>query len=420
MTLIIATYSFFGYLMPNTWQYSLLVVAVIGLLFYSVLKGNKIKTEHFRIIVLLIMFASLLLILAFYSSFPDTSIKTAINISAILGVGIFLSMQSNWFENCLKYLLLFSMVHVLFTLFSYMSPDIFSKMVLPFLPSEISSSSSLFMSLDLYAGITNQIGRNSLYITVGISIMVSSIISKSKKTSIFSILMLIVMVTTLLLAGKRGPLISNILATIFLIVAYAKVQRKSIAKKILLTILAISILMLVIILIVPESATPFKRLILHGGGDITSGRSHLWEGAVELFKQKPILGWGLGSFSVFQNIGTHNVYLQLLCETGFVGTLLYVSILISILLATMKAMRVNHALHNSYDGYLLFSLYIQIFYILYSMTGNPLNDGFVLVVYIIAMSIPYSMSLPTVYKRNETYNLSFHQGRNEMKGEVNI
>jgi len=403
MTLIIATYSFFGYLLPKIYQYSLLVIVVVGLLFYSVVKGNKIRPEHVRIISLLIIFTLLLLLSASYSAFPETSKKSAIFTGAIMGIGIFLCTQRNWYDKCLKYLLIFSMVHVFFTLFSYLFPSIFSSVILPLLPGEISSASSFFMTYDLYAGITEQIGRNSFYITVGIGIMAAGLVSKSKKISILNILLLSVLIITLLLTGKRGPLLSNILAVIAIISVYAKVQHKSIAKKILLPIIAISILILTLITVIPEAATPFLRLTLDSGGDITSGRSHLYAVATELFKEKPILGWGLGSFAGFQDMGTHNVYLQLLCETGIIGALVFVLILVSNLLVVNKAIK-NYSLQNrNTDTYLLFSLYVQIFYIAYGMTGNPLNDGFILVVYIIAMSIPYAMNRPTSCINTEKY-----------------
>lgn len=411
MILIVAVYSFFGYLLPKTYQYSSLVIVVIGLLFYSVLKGNKIKSEHIRIIVLLIAFAALLLLMAFYSAFPETSIKSAINIGAILGIGVFLTTQHNWYDKCLKYLLLFSIVHVLFTLFSYVNPNAFINIVLPLLPGEISSASSLFMTYDLYAGITDQIARNAFYITVGISIMVTALITKSKKVSLATILTLTLMIIALLLTGKRGHLVSNIIALLVVIVVYAKVQGKSIVKKLLIAIIAVSFLVIAIIMIVPEAATPFMRFMV-GGGDITSGRTNLYVFAIELFKQKPILGWGFGSFSVFQETGTHNVYLQLLCETGVVGTVLFVSILLSNILVTFKAIRkycsFNKIVH---DRFLLFSLYTQVFYIAYAMTGNPLNDGFILIVYMIAMSIPHAMSLPKGFKLLNNYNsLIDHSG----------
>jgi len=368
--------------------------------------------------MLLIAFAALLLLMAFYSAFPETSIKSAIHIGAIIGIGMFLTIQHNWYAKCLKYLLLFSMVHILFTLFSYVFPNVFANIILPLLPGEISSASSLFMIYDLYAGITDQIGRNAFYITVGISIILTALIAKTQRVSLANVLMLTLMVIALLLTGKRGHLASNIIAFLVVIVVYARVQGKNIAKNLLFSIVTISFLVIVIIKIVPETATPFMRFITaYNEGNIVGGRTELYIFAIELFKQKPILGWGFGSFSGFQDTGTHNVYLQLLCETGLVGTLLFVSILLSNILVTLKAIR-RYCRFNkmAQDGFLLFSLYTQVFYITYAMTGNPLNDGFILIVYMIAMSIPYAMSLPKGSKRLDNYSSLIDHSRN--KAEV--
>jgi O-antigen ligase len=332
--------------------------------------------------------------MTFYSAFPETTLKCATNIGAILGIGMLLTMQYNWYDKCLKYLLLFSMVHVLFTFFSYIFPDIFINIVLPLLPGEISRESSLFMRNNFYAGITDQTGRNAFYITVGISIMVTALIAKTKKVSIGSIFTLTLMVIALLLTGKRGHMVANIISILAIIVVYAKVQRKNIVKKLLFSIIAISFLVIVIIMIVPEAATPFIRFMVDGGRDITSGRINLYVFAIELFKQKPVWGWGFGSFFVFQDKGTHNVYLQLLCETGVVGTVLFVSILLLNILVTLKSIRRYYSSNKiKQEEFLLFSLYMQVFYITYAMTGNPLTDGFILIIYLIAMSIPYAMSL---------------------------
>ena len=82
----------------------------------------------------------------------------------------------------------------------------------------------------------------------------------------------------------------------------------------------------------------------------------LYAFAVKLFTQKIIFGWGVGMFSVFQNTGAHNVYLQLLCENGIVGAIIFILILILNLLVTLKFMTVYRNLNNRlYDKYLCFS-----------------------------------------------------------------
>jgi O-antigen ligase len=201
-------------------------------------------------------------------------------------------------------------------------------MVLPFLPDRISSESAKFISNNLYAGITDQIGQNAFYISVGISIISAKLIIRPTKISLNVILLICLIITALLLTGKRGLLLSNIVAMIGTILVYAKVHKKRIMKGLLKSIMAITFLILIIIIVIPEDATPFMRFVVKDEGDITSGRIILYIVAIELFKQKPILGWESGCFSYLNGIDTHNVYLQLLCENGVLGALFFVTILL--------------------------------------------------------------------------------------------
>ena len=53
----------------------------------------------------------------------------------------------------------------------------------------------------------------------------------------------------------------------------------------------------------------------------------------------------------------------------------------------------NTANRSKINFYVYFSLYIQLFYIVYGLSGNPLNDPFILITYLIISSIPYSLRI---------------------------
>lgn len=84
--------------------------------------------------------------------------------------------------------------------------------------------------------------------------------------------------------------------------------------------------------------------------DISSGRMRLWERAFNLFREHPVFGIGWGRFREHltdtynvlnegQLSNAHNNYLQLLCETGVVGLILYTGPLFYFLHRTMKRIR---------------------------------------------------------------------------------
>lgn len=90
-------------------------------------------------------------------------------------------------------------------------------------------------------------------------------------------------------------------------------------------------------------------------GVMNDGRiRELWPFAIEVIKEYPITGAGLGMYNnAFTSLGLvpqmhedgvphpHNFYLQLLCETGIVGFLLYVSFAFSTLSSGWTAIRLN-------------------------------------------------------------------------------
>ena len=75
-------------------------------------------------------------------------------------------------------------------------------------------------------------------------------------------------------------------------------------------------------------------------------------------------------------MNAHNVYLQLLCETGILGFLIFMSGAIELFVRTLKLLKKN--IRDSFSigskGTIFFVLTMQIFFWLYSLTGNCLYD----------------------------------------------
>ena len=394
MLLFIAIYSFFGYMLPKAWQNSLVMIAGLGLFFYTSFKVRKINHLHIRLFVLVTAFMVLYLVSG-ATSVHEFGLKGAIYTSSLLLIGMLMSVQkSNWFENCWKLFLIFSIIHASFTLFSYITPNLFSAMVLPWLPYEVSSEIIWFMGRELYPGITNQTGVNAFFISVGLAIIAANIISKNNKAFVY-ILMLSILLTALFLTGKRGHTLANIIAFIFTTAAYSYMKGKNVLVKMVISIVSITILALIIEPMLSDVKSPLARVVMSYEEDSLlddSGRMLLYAQAWQLFLEKPIWGWGVGAFSSFADTGTHNVYLQLLCENGVVGAVLFIMIIITNLLITLKVMKsCRNASSSRFEKYLCFSLYMQIFYIIYCMTGNPLSDGFILIIYMLGVSMSYAM-----------------------------
>ncbi len=148
--------------------------------------------------------------------------------------------------------------------------------------------------------------------------------------------------------------------------------------------------------------------------DITTGRVVFWSTAIQLFLQNPLFGIGWKRFYNIQFYGyrynVHNIYLQLLCEVGLIGAVLFFTFFISALIFTLRRLK-SGTVGTTHKRVLLFSLFYQIFFLMYGFTGNPLYDAsyyiFYFIIVAMALSIPVTKSNSTEAEdENRNHNLS--------------
>jgi O-antigen ligase len=98
-----------------------------------------------------------------------------------------------------------------------------------------------------------------------------------------------------------------------------------------------------------HEGAPFARLASSVAGEnITSGRWVIWESGLEMYKQFPLLGWGMETYwqayppfrhpydgSSGQNV--HNEYLQFLIELGPIGLILFIGLLCTLAYRVYKS-----------------------------------------------------------------------------------
>jgi O-antigen ligase len=156
------------------------------------------------------------------------------------------------------------------------------------------------------------------------------------------------MCIALVMTNSRGGMLSMVAELVFLVLVSVRVGRKSKVgeegdeqKVSRVRALALrAALAFVMVIAVVFGALYFggedalSRLVgTVNAADPTTGRAHFWKGTVEIIKDHPLLGTGLGAFSaVYPRYDTgngfwrleqaHNDYLQILSDAGVVGGLL--------------------------------------------------------------------------------------------------
>ncbi len=315
----------------------------------------------------------------------------------------------NWQACLYKLLQVFTMFYAVVTIVCFFSPFIYFKFVIPLF--DIESQKQLIKAYQngFMAGLTDHYSTNGMYLSVGLGIFGSVLLNDMK--SIKNIIGFIVMLAALLLTGKRGPLLFSIVSLV--IVYYFFKSDKP--KGRLIKIFGILFLGLVALLIasiwVPQLLNVLNRFFSESNsGDVTAGRGPLYDLAFKLFKEKPIFGHGWGSYPsyYYENLGkymsvykyrhAHNIYLQLLCESGIVGfalnILFFLYNLFSTIMLFTQYRKSKKYLQQSAGFAMPYCLFIQVFFLLYGMTGNPLYD--------VAVLFPYYFSIMYVnyYKFN--------------------
>ena len=301
----------------------------------------------------------------------------------------------------------FSIIYALGTIFQYLLPNLWLKYIYPiFREDQQKHLYSWFVSRSRFPGITNQVGHTAGYLIVGIGLVLCFwSVDENKKQYKKNAIILILMIIALFLTRKRAHFLFG--AASFFVVYWF--SRTNITKR--LKVVLGSILLLIILIVVSQFVEPTSmlgkiRLTFIGifqGDDISSGRSYLYKVAFTLFKENPLFGIGFKGFKTEFSQGllnndnmydVHNVYLQLLAENGIIGFLLFVVPSLMCLIKTINSVKKTRRKKGTYlYAVSLYSLYLQVFFLLYCLTGNPLYDFNYLYIYFFAVTIGGAVSL---------------------------
>lgn len=288
---------------------------------------------------------------------------------------ILLSDSWKWIGALPKTMATLGIPNALATIFFWISPssyDSFSRIFL--------NGTTLGVKKPYTYGLTDFYSENGIYIAFTILALWSHCL-KNKKDK-FAKICLLINIFALILTSKRAHMIFVVFTTV--VVYFIENPRKltgNIIKGMVGVCVGIGI-NLWASKYVPAIQETIERLMLIGTADDNTSKTRFvfWAYAIEWFKEKPIFGNGFFYFK-YRNlaldkygriINAHNVYIQLLCETGIVGTTIYIIGYIAIFIRTLKTYWDSR--DSAFSKSMILSLAIQIFVFAYQMTGNGLYD----------------------------------------------
>lgn len=387
--------SFAGYLGVKVDATLLYVWYAAAVLFAFISNISELKYRYVK------GFPADLIVWIAFSLFVLVSYKMNMMGSTRIFFGIMLCValknRTSWIKPALKIIALLTGASVFFTLFFFIFPQFYTFVIdaYGFVPTGTSVGKAGYR-----AGISDHYSQNGIYISIAILLFAAIFITinsckegnglKEKRINKFVIVNFVISFIALLLTGKRGVLVFSLISiiSVYLIISKKKVDR---AMKIAIFLLIAVGLLQILSETVPAIGYVFERFQSLGEDDSTLERLAMWDLAIKKFKEAPLLGNGLWSYRFFykqelgayfhpyeekyQYLNAHNVYLQLLCETGIIGFGLYMASISLTLYKTIKNAKRIMLLDEYYLRYaVIFSLVFQLFYIIYSFTGNCLYD----------------------------------------------
>ncbi len=301
--------------------------------------------------------------------------------SCVLMAFLLAGNLAHWIEFSAKLIAVFALVHAVATVVFFIVPNLYWSWFKPhYFPSTATANG-------YKAGLSSHYSTNGMYLAWG---LIAAFYywqvdgrRRSRKWEIAAILLFV----AILLTTKRAHLVFGIAAcfVIYLLLNSGKGTFGTVFKVTSFVVCAL-VALYVASQFVPELAAVVSRL---QDAEVDEGRSSYYGVCFDMFVSSPFIGESWGSFTTalfqsgvsdlarlyrqgFLNQNAHSVYLQVLAEEGICGFLLFLGFAISALVYSIKS-----ALTPSGDqSYKLFALSagVQVFFLLYCVTGNPLYE----------------------------------------------
>ncbi|GAB2538000.1 O-antigen ligase family protein [Gracilibacillus alcaliphilus] len=412
--MILIIYAYIASLLEAVFNSLFLHIAIILLVLFIMFISETITKNKFLFFKTDLLF--ILSIIGIIASLHSTEFRTKeiavpIVYIMILIITYFVRTEVKNYKSSANLIKWFSIVIALSVIFSYIFPSLYERLFLSTLISGYADNIKELMAQGYYTGFTSQVAYSAGYIINGIGLMFCIwLVNKNTKNKGLNVILFFLLVFALLLTQKRAHLLFTFISIVIVYLQFSTHYIEKFKKSINLIIIGVisSLVIIPLLLLTSVGETLFFRLSmtiqnLSLDQDISSGRLDLWHLAWQLFLNNPLLGVGWGNFSshvvgtvtVETEMQTHNIYLQILSETGIFSALVIFLPMFITYIKTFKFARIISLKQNSFSieakiG-ILYSLFCQTFFLLYGLTGNPIYDFSYFSIYLISVGLFYSI-----------------------------
>lgn len=322
-------------------------------------------------------------------------------------MSLFCVTDTNWISTFENTILVISSFYLITTLLFFLIPPLYSRIAIPILQNSSVFDLQSEYNQGIMFGFTTHYSSNAIYLALGLIMSVARAFFSGHKRNYQEIVLSFLFLFALLLTGKRGHIIFSVAAIIVAYYCYAAKEKFGRIFKIMALVIVGTIGLYTMSYFVPQVMNFVNRFIETAEeGDVLMYRDVFYAYALEGFKKAPIWGNGWMWYNYTTKLNSaynvHNIYIQLLAETGivgfsiFVGYFIYAFIRAARLLIRIKKREDKHL--EGFSGHIAAALMVQVFFICYGMSGNPLYDIEVLIPYLIS-----TVAIESIYVYQEKW-----------------
>lgn len=310
---------------------------------------------------------------------------------------LFAMRQERWHNVLIKAILIAGIAYAIATVWLAIDEGSYRNLIVDLYPNMKNTLLRLY-SEHKYAGITDHYSTNGMVLANAMLAAWAFMIVKNrqhaadKKKYIFIFALILI---GLFLTAKRAHLLFTTVACLGAYYICTKKERNH-GKKFFLMILGIGIAVVIAYCFVPQVHNVISRFFDMSDDVNIESRHVFWELALLNFRENWV--FGVGWFGFRNNIAPlvdysghcHNVYIQLLCETGVVGFCVFLAWFVgALIIAIYMAYKYFLTTANNLQKVnLMFCLGYQIYFLMYCYSGNPLYDVYQYPVYFMACVVP--------------------------------
>ena len=254
-----------------------------------------------------------------------------------------------------------------------------------------------YLGKGITSGITDHYSHNGIMLANSLILWVSCFVGEDrpKKKKIILVVLLLNLVA-MIMCGKRGQVVAPIIAVMCAMIVLYRILHSTgrLAKLILSAALIISIVYVASIFspVLDNYLSRFSGLESDG---TLMARYVYWALALNQFVKNPVTGMGWLQFRTINPDGNdpHNIYIQILCETGIVGALVFGAFYLSALVVAYRNLEkiASNNKSNQIDRRNCFFAFAgQISFLVYGLSGNPQTLYYSLIPYLLSCAIAYN------------------------------